>query len=85
MTLRQAIRKATVLRINGIIVSEFELVYKNRNVKTPFTAEVNDGRQSWFMTEKGLENAFFRPDHNVWETACGIIECCKLVNILDSA
>jgi hypothetical protein len=78
MTLREAIEKASVLVIDDKIVSNFHFQEDDS-----FIAHRCDGLQEWYLREEGVENAFFVEDQNVWQTACGTIECCKLVNVLN--
>ena len=77
MTLKEAIQKASILRIDGHIVSVFTI-----NKEGFFDAKLESGKHSWFMNEKGFRGAIFHWK-GYWDTACGQIECFALRNICE--
>lgn len=87
MTLREAIGKASVLVIDGELVNYFSIADEGKQLigdTAKFAFHAQQENQEWFLNDKGLRQAIHNHDRDYWETACGIIQCFKLISVMDA-
>jgi len=86
MDLFEALQDASVIEINGDVIQKFEMADQGKTLEDGMFFNgyrEDDEKPSFFMSQAGIENAVFHSD-GYWETACGIIECYVLTNIVDA-